>query len=78
MKIVGATPDAQVTIAHTLIIWVLQTSVWVIFALALLANLGINIKKGAQLKTDIQHAPLPKGPAGHGSQFDCWFDPGGR
>ncbi|MDB5745500.1 MAG: mechanosensitive ion channel protein MscS, partial [Massilia sp.] len=37
------TTDAQVTIAHTLIIWVLQTSVWVIFALALLANLGINI-----------------------------------
>jgi small-conductance mechanosensitive channel len=36
-------PDSQVTIAHTLIIWVLQTSVWVIFALALLANLGINI-----------------------------------
>jgi small-conductance mechanosensitive channel len=38
-----ATTDAQVTVAHTLIIWVLQTSVWVIFALALLANLGINI-----------------------------------
>ena len=37
------TPDSQVTIAHTLIIWVLQTSVWVIFALALLANLGIDI-----------------------------------
>lgn len=37
------TDDAQVTVAHTLIIWVLQTSVWVIFALALLANLGINI-----------------------------------
>ena len=38
-----ATADSQVTVAHTLIIWVLQTSVWVIFALALLANLGINI-----------------------------------
>jgi len=38
-----AAADSQVTIAHTLIIWVLQTSVWVIFALALLANLGINI-----------------------------------
>jgi small-conductance mechanosensitive channel len=38
-----ANADAQVTVAHTLIIWVLQTSVWVIFALALLANLGINI-----------------------------------
>lgn len=35
--------DAQVTIAHTLIIWVLQTTVWVIFALALLSNLGINV-----------------------------------
>lgn len=39
----NAAADAQVTVAHTLIIWVLQTSVWVIFALALLANLGINI-----------------------------------
>lgn len=39
----NTTADAQVTVAHTLIIWVLQTSVWVIFALALLANLGINI-----------------------------------
>ena len=38
-----STADAQVTIAHTLIIWVLQTSVWVIFALALLSNLGINL-----------------------------------
>jgi small-conductance mechanosensitive channel len=38
-----ASADAQVSVAHTLIIWVLQTSVWVIFALALLANLGINI-----------------------------------
>jgi small-conductance mechanosensitive channel len=37
------TADAQVTVAHTLIIWVLQTSVWVVFALAVLANLGINI-----------------------------------
>ena len=39
----GAVADDQVTIAHTLIIWVLQTSVWIIFALALLSNLGINI-----------------------------------
>ncbi|MFC5478501.1 mechanosensitive ion channel family protein [Massilia suwonensis] len=39
----AAAADNQVTVAHTLIIWVLQTSVWVIFALALLANLGINI-----------------------------------
>jgi small-conductance mechanosensitive channel len=35
--------DDQVTVAHTLIIWVLQTSVWTIFALALLSNLGINV-----------------------------------
>ncbi len=35
--------DGQVTIAHTLIIWVLQTAVWVIFALALLSNLGIDV-----------------------------------
>ena len=38
-----AAQDAQVTVAHTLIIWALQTAVWIIFALALLANLGINI-----------------------------------
>ena len=35
--------DGQVTIAHTLIIWVLQTAVWVIFALALLSNMGIDV-----------------------------------
>jgi small-conductance mechanosensitive channel len=33
----------QVTVAHTLVIWVLQSSVWTIFALALLSNLGINV-----------------------------------
>ena len=41
-----ATPggeDEQVTVAHTFITWVLQISVWVIFALALLQNLGINV-----------------------------------
>ena len=31
------------TVAHTLVIWALQTAVWVMFALAMLANLGINI-----------------------------------
>lgn len=31
------------TVAHTLTIWLLQTLVWVIFALTLLANLGINV-----------------------------------
>ena len=35
--------DEQVTVAHTLVIWVLQTSVWAIFVLALLSNLGINV-----------------------------------
>ncbi|MBQ5966055.1 mechanosensitive ion channel family protein [Massilia sp. ZL223] len=35
--------DEQVTVAHTLVIWVLQTSVWAIFMLALLSNLGINV-----------------------------------
>jgi small-conductance mechanosensitive channel len=35
--------DDQVTVAHTLVIWVLQTSVWTIFALAMLSNLGINV-----------------------------------
>jgi small-conductance mechanosensitive channel len=33
----------QVTVAHTLVIWALQWSVWTVFALALLANLGINV-----------------------------------
>lgn len=31
------------TVAHTLTIWLIQTLVWVIFALTLLANLGINV-----------------------------------
>ncbi|MBQ5946028.1 mechanosensitive ion channel family protein [Massilia sp. ST3] len=35
--------DEQVTVAHTLVIWVLQTSVWAIFVLAMLSNLGINV-----------------------------------
>jgi small-conductance mechanosensitive channel len=35
--------DEQVTVAHTLVIWVLQSTVWVVFALALLSNLGINV-----------------------------------
>ncbi len=39
----GGAADTQVTVAHTLMIWVLQTSVWTIFALAMLSNLGINV-----------------------------------
>jgi small-conductance mechanosensitive channel len=35
--------DEQVTVAHTLMVWVMQTSVWIVFALALLSNLGINV-----------------------------------
>ena len=37
----GAAPTF--TVAHTLTIWLLRTLVWVIFALTLLANLGINV-----------------------------------
>jgi small-conductance mechanosensitive channel len=35
--------NEQVTVAHTLVIWALQWSVWTVFMLAMLANLGINV-----------------------------------
>ena len=35
--------DEQVSVAHTLVIWALQWSVWTIFLLAMLSNLGINV-----------------------------------
>lgn len=35
--------DEQVTVAHTFITWILQITVWVIFLLATLSNLGINV-----------------------------------
>lgn len=35
--------DNQVTVAHTLMIWALQWSVWTVFLLAMLSNLGINV-----------------------------------
>jgi small-conductance mechanosensitive channel len=35
--------EQQVTVAHTLAIWALQWSVWTVFLLAMLANLGINV-----------------------------------
>jgi len=35
--------DDQVSVAHTLVIWALQWSVWTIFLLAMLSNLGINV-----------------------------------
>lgn len=39
-----ADPDGSpVTVANTLIIWALRTTVWIVFILALLANLGINV-----------------------------------
>lgn len=36
-------PGETLTVAHTLVIWAVQTLLWVVFGLALLANLGINI-----------------------------------
>jgi small-conductance mechanosensitive channel len=35
--------DQQVTVAHTLAIWALQWSVWTVFLLAMLSNLGIDV-----------------------------------
>lgn len=35
--------DEQVTVANTFITWILQIAVWVIFLLATLSNLGINV-----------------------------------
>lgn len=35
--------DNQVSVAHTLMIWALQWTVWTVFLLAMLANLGINV-----------------------------------
>jgi small-conductance mechanosensitive channel len=35
--------DDQVTVAHTLLIWALQWSVWTVFLLAMLSNLGIDV-----------------------------------
>jgi small-conductance mechanosensitive channel len=35
--------DQQVTVAHTLLIWALQWSVWTVFLLAMLSNLGIDV-----------------------------------
>jgi len=35
--------DDQVTVAHTLVIWALQWSVWTIFLLSMLSNLGIDV-----------------------------------
>lgn len=39
----GRAKDESETVAHTLIIWASQSAIWIVFSLALLANLGINI-----------------------------------
>jgi small-conductance mechanosensitive channel len=36
-------PDSPTTVANTLMVWALKTTVWVIFMLAALSNLGINV-----------------------------------
>lgn len=35
--------NEQVTVAHTLMIWAMQWSVWTVFLLAMLSNLGIDV-----------------------------------
>jgi small-conductance mechanosensitive channel len=39
----GDAADDQISVAHTVVIWLLQTTVWVVFVLAMLSNLGINV-----------------------------------
>lgn len=36
-------PDSPATVAHTLVIWAIKTMLWVMFGLAMLSNLGINV-----------------------------------
>jgi small-conductance mechanosensitive channel len=36
-------PDTPATVAHTLVVWAIKTALWVMFGLALLTNLGINV-----------------------------------
>jgi small-conductance mechanosensitive channel len=36
-------PDAPSTVAHTLMVWAIKTMLWVMFGLAMLSNLGINV-----------------------------------
>nr|WP_315259555.1 mechanosensitive ion channel family protein [uncultured Duganella sp.] len=36
-------PDSPTTVANTLMVWALKTTIWVIFLLAALSNLGINV-----------------------------------
>lgn len=39
----AADPDAPSTVAHTLVVWAIKTMLWVMFGLAMLSNLGINV-----------------------------------
>ena len=36
-------PEAPSTVAHTLMVWAIKTVLWVMFSLAMLSNLGINV-----------------------------------
>jgi len=36
-------PDAPDSVAHSLIVWMVKALVWIVFVLALLSNLGINV-----------------------------------
>jgi small-conductance mechanosensitive channel len=36
-------PDSPSTVANTLMVWAIKTMLWVMFALAMLSNLGINV-----------------------------------
>src|SRR5471032_2477484 len=36
-------PDAPDSVAHSLIVWLMKALVWIVFVLALLSNLGINV-----------------------------------
>ncbi|MGZ3182454.1 MAG: mechanosensitive ion channel family protein [Telluria sp.] len=39
----ASAPDSPLTVAHTLTVWAIKTALWVMFLLALLSNLGINV-----------------------------------
>ena len=39
----ASSPDAPDTVAHTLMVWSVKTMLWVVFLLAMLSNLGINV-----------------------------------
>jgi small-conductance mechanosensitive channel len=39
----AAEPDAPTTVANTLMVWAVKTALWIMFALAMLSNLGINV-----------------------------------